>query len=55
MAAFLDSFERPLDYATWEERKPDCVAAIQAGTTDYEPMQELVKRALRETAANADE
>ena len=45
---------RQLDYTSWDERKADYFAAIQAGMTDYEPMKDLVRRALREAAGNAD-
>lgn len=45
---------RQLDYTSWDERKADYFAAIQAGMTDYEPMKDLVRRALREAAGNVD-
>ena len=45
---------RQLDYTSWDERKADYFAAIQAGMTGYEPMKDLVRRALREAAGNAD-
>ena len=44
-----------LDCTPWDRRKADYFAAIQAGTSDYGPMKGLVRRALRETARNADE
>lgn len=43
-----------LDYTAWDERKADYFGAIQAGLTDYEPMKELVRQALREAVRTAD-
>ena len=43
-----------LDYTRWDRHKSDYFAAIQAGLTDYNPMEALVRRALREAARNVD-
>jgi len=51
----LQAGGRQLDYTLWDERKADYFAAIQAGLSDYEPMKDLVKRALRGTAGKRDE
>ncbi len=42
------------DYALWDNRKTDYFAAVQAGMTDYGPMKDLVKQALRAAARSAD-
>jgi len=44
-----------LDYTPWDDGKAGYFAAIQAGLSNYEPMQGLVKRALCETAGKRDE
>lgn len=43
-----------LDYTHWDRHKSGYFAAIQAGLTDYKPMEALVRRALHETARNVD-
>ena len=50
----LQAGRRQLDYTTWDQRKADYLAAIQAGMTDYVPMKNLVKRALHEAARSSD-
>ena len=44
-----------LDFTVWDTRKADYFAAIQAGLSDYEPMKQLVKQVLRESAPKADD
>lgn len=51
----LQAGRRQLDYTIWDERKADYFAAIQAGLSDYEPMKDLVRRALREAAGKRDD
>ena len=43
-----------LDYTHWDTHKSEYFSAIQAGLTDYKPMEALVRRALREAARNVD-
>ena len=44
-----------LDFTSWDAGKADYFAAIQAGLSDYGPMQRLVRQVLRESAQNADD
>ena len=43
----VQSGRNPLDYSTWDARKPEYIAAIHAGLArNYEPMKEFVRAAL---------
>ena len=42
------------DYALWDSCRTDYIAAVQAGMSDYGPMKDLVRRALRAAARSAD-
>ena len=42
------------DYALWDNCRNDYFAAVQAGMSDYGPMKDLVRRALRAAARSAD-
>ena len=44
----LQANQRQLDYTSWDEHKADYFTAIRAGLSDYGPMKDLVRRALRE-------
>ncbi len=44
-----------LDFTFWDDRKDDYVAAVQSGLSDYDPMKNMVRQVLRETATTADE
>ena len=39
---------RELDFTSWDERREEYFACIQAGMSDHEPMKELVSLAVRE-------
>ena len=44
-----------LDFIVWDKHKADYFTAIQAGLSNNEPMKQLVKQALRESAPKADD
>ena len=50
----LQAGRRQMDFTPWDESKSDYVAAIQAGLSDYAPMNRLVRRALREADGKPD-
>ena len=44
-----------LDFTVWDKHKANYFTAIQAGLSDNEPMKQLVKQVLRESAPKADD
>lgn len=43
-----------LDFTAWDQNKTAYFSAIQSGLDDYEPMKQMVRQVLRESAENAD-
>ena len=43
-----------LDFTAWDENRADYFNAIQAGLSDYEPMKEMVRQALRGASGTPD-
>lgn len=43
-----------LDFTAWDENSADYFNAIQAGLSDYEPMKEMVRQALRGASGTPD-
>jgi len=43
-----------LGFTVWDKQKTDYFAAIQAGLSDAEPIQRLVRQVLRASAPKAD-
>ena len=47
---------QPLDYSSWEQRKPEYIGAIHAGfSADYGPMSQFVAEAMAAGDANFTE
>jgi len=44
-----------LDFTVWDKHKTDYFTAIQAGLSNNEPMKQLVKQVLRESASKVDD
>jgi cell filamentation protein, protein adenylyltransferase len=44
-----------LDFTSWDENKPAYFGAIQSGLDDYEPMKQLVRRALHASWKGEDD
>ena len=44
-----------LNFTALDKHKADYITAIQAGLSDNEPMKQLVKQVLRESASKVDD